>query len=235
MTSPNFCFPVRELENDAVKLTPFDPTKHAGPYFHGSVNHPELYQYMSIGPFASEEEFISRFINDFVNQQSSVQCFAVIDKRKPASVADPDGEVAGMVSYMSASAVHLSAEVGYIIILPPYQRTHVTTHAVGLLLHYAMDSPEQGGLGLRRMQWLADPPNKASLAAAQRMGFQQEGILRWNRVVPDAEARGKVHNGRNGPVYGEQQDRGRDTVYLSLCWDDWTEGKREVVDALMSR
>lgn len=189
---------------------------------------------MSIGPFATEEEFVSKFIHGFTNQPS-VACYAVIDKKKPASTADPEGELAGMVSYMSASALHLSAEVGYIIILPPYQRTHVTTHAVGLLLHYALDSPEQGGLGLRRMQWLADPPNKASLAAAQRMGFQLEGILRWNRVVPDAEARGKVHNGREGPPYGEETDGGRDTAYLSLCWDDWIGGKREFVDELLSR
>lgn len=189
---------------------------------------------MSIGPFATEQDFVAGFLDGFA-AQPSVACFAVIDKKNPPSAADPDGELAGMVSYMSASSLHLLAEVGYIITLPPYQRTHVTTHAVGLLLHYALDSPEQGGLGLRRMQWLADPPNKASLAAAQRMGFQLEGILRWNRVVPDAEARGKIHNGRDGPPYGQQKDGGRDTAYLSLCWDDWLNGKRELVDSLLAR
>lgn len=84
------------------------------------------------------------------------------------------------------------------------------------------------------MQWLADPPNKASLAAAQRMGFRLEGILRWNKVVHDADARGKIHNGRKRPSYGEQRYGGRDTAYLSLCWDDLG-GKREVVDALLER
>ncbi|KAJ5239907.1 hypothetical protein N7468_004526 [Penicillium chermesinum] len=230
----DFCFPVRELSDGFVKLTPFDPTRHAAPYFQGSKDHPELYSYMSIGPFATEQEFVSKFVDGFMSQPS-VACYAVIDKTRPTSEADLEGELAGMVSYMSASAVHLSAEVGYIITLPPYQRTHVTTHAVGLLLHYALDTPEQGGLGLRRMQWLADPPNKASLAAAQRMGFQLEGILRWNKVVPDAEARGKVHNGRERPSYGEVKDGGRDTAYLSLCWDEWIAGKREAVDMLLAR
>lgn len=190
---------------------------------------------MSIGPFDTEQQFTANFIDNFVNAQSSVACFAVIDKTKPCSIADSEGELAGMVSYMAASAIHLSAEVGYIIILPPYQRTHVTTHAVGLLLHYALDSPEQGGLGLRRMQWLADPPNKASISAAQRMGFQLEGILRWNKVIHNADARGKIHNGREKPPYGDQSDGGRDTAYLSLCWDDWLDGKRELVDGLLSR
>lgn len=190
---------------------------------------------MSIGPFDTEQEFVTKFIANFVNAQRLAICFAVIDKKQPPSVVDSEGELAGMISYMAASAAHLSAEVGYIVILPPYQRTHVTTHAVGLLLHYALDSPEKGGLGLRRMQWLADPPNKASLSAAQRMGFQLEGILRWNKVVVDADERGKVHNEREKPPYGEQKDGGRDTAYLSLCWDDWLCGKRDVVDKLLSR
>ncbi|KAI9926183.1 hypothetical protein ASPWEDRAFT_185869 [Aspergillus wentii DTO 134E9] len=230
-----FCFPVRELSSDRVKLTPFNPTKHAAPYFAGSANHPELYRYMSLGPFQTEQEFTTCFIDNMISQNQSMFCFAVIDKTKPASPADPEGQVAGMVSYMSASPVHLSAEVGFIITLSAFQRTHVTTHAVGLLVRYALDSPEQGGLGLRRMQWLADTPNTASLNAAKRMGFQQEGILRWNRAVVDADARGKGHNGREPPAYGNQKDRGRDTVYLSLCWDDWVGGAREQIEQLMRR
>ncbi|RJE19913.1 GNAT family acetyltransferase, partial [Aspergillus sclerotialis] len=195
----NFYFPIRELSSNKVKLTPFDPTKHAKPYFNGSANHPELYKYMSTGPYRTEEHFVTEYLTNRVSKDPSMACFAIIDKTKPGSPADPEGEVAGMVSYMSASPQHMSAEVGYIVILPPFQRTHVTTHAVGLILQYALDSPDQGGLGLRRMQWLADPPNQASMNCARRMGFQFEGILRWNRVVVDAEARGKGHNGRVGP------------------------------------
>lgn len=254
-----FCFPVKDLSSDAVKLTPFEvspsllctllralnliymlirfqPEKHATAYFEGSKDHPELYKYMSIGPYETRDDFINGFLVDLVGKQSpGMTTFAIIDKKRPPSDADPEGQLAGMVSYMAASPVHLSAEVGYIIILPPFQRTHVTTHAVGLLLQYALNSPEQGGLGLRRMQWLADPPNKASLAAARRMGFEQEGILRWNRVMVDAGARGKGHNGREGPPYGKPSDRGRDTVYLSMCWDDWLGGKDKHVERLMLR
>lgn len=62
--------------------------------------------------------------------------------------------------------------------------------------------------------------------AARRMVFQFEGTLRWNRVVVDAEARGKGHNGREGPGYGDGgKHRGRDTAYWSLCWDDWAGGE----------
>ncbi|KAL5357298.1 acyl-CoA N-acyltransferase [Aspergillus floccosus] len=231
-----FCFPVKALSSDVVKLTPFEPEKHATAYFQGSKDHPELYKYMSIGPYKTEADFINGFLVDLVGKQSpGMVTFAIIDKTRAPSDADAEGQLAGMVSYMAASPIHLSAEVGYIIILPPFQRTHVTTHAVGLLLQYALNYPNQGGLGLRRIQWLADLPNKASLVAARRMGFEQEGILRWNRVMVDAEARGKGHNGREVPSYGNASDRGRDTVYLSMCWDDWLGGKDKHVERLMLR
>lgn len=103
---------------------------------------------MSTGPYNSEEHFVTKHLTNRVHQDPSMVCFALIDKTKPASLADP---VAGMVSYMAASPVHMSAEVEYIVILPPFQRTHVTTHAVGFLLQYALDSHEHGGLGLRKM------------------------------------------------------------------------------------
>ena len=38
--------------------------------------------------------------------------FAIIYKQKRASPVDPNGELAGMVSYMKASEIYMSAEVG---------------------------------------------------------------------------------------------------------------------------
>ena len=192
---------------------------------------------MSTGPYKTADEFVEEFLNKRVKaNQSSWVCFAIIDKKKPPSAADPEGELTGMVSYMAADARNQSLEVGYIIVLPPFQRTHVTTNAVGLLLQYALDSPEEGGLGLRRVEWKADTVNPASVRAASRMGFQQDGIIRWGRVAHDAVNRGKEGNGRWMPSHGNKEDVGRDTVILSLCWDDWTQGnKKEVVRELMSR
>lgn len=172
----------------------------------------------------------------FYNQKvgPSMFTFAIIDKKKPASATDPEGELAGMVSYQSASVENQSVELGYIIVLPPFQRTHVTTHTIGLMLQYALDSPKQGGLGLRKVVWKADTVNPASVRAASRMGFTQEGILRWERVAPNAEERGKAGNGREVPPYGNQKDLGRDVVMLSMCWDDWImDGKREFVRGMM--
>ncbi|KAG9093971.1 hypothetical protein FRC06_011292 [Ceratobasidium sp. 370] len=69
-------------------------------------------------------------------------------------------------------------EIGYAIVLPAYQRSFVSTHAIGLLLRYALDLPADGGLGLRRVQWQTHADNAPSIRAARRMGMKLEGIMR---------------------------------------------------------
>lgn len=150
----------------------------------------------------------------------------------PPSSAD----FAGTIGYLHGSPTNLSIEVGFIIVLPPFQRTHVTTNAVGLLLRYALDLPTASppGLGLRRVQWQASERNQASIRVAERMGFKREARLRWDRVF--IGGRGKVGNGediREGdPKPGTL---GRHTVLLAICWDDWENGWREQVTRLMDR
>ena len=116
------------------------------------------------------------------------------------------------------------------ITLPPFQRTHVTTNAIGLLLLYALDLPPHG-LGLRRVQWQANKLNTKSVGAAQKLGFKLEAILRWDRVLPATKA--SVYNGgreREGdPRPGTV---GRDTAMLALCWDDWESERGRVLQAM---
>lgn len=101
-------------------------------------------------------------------------------------------------------------------------------------MHYALDLPENGGLGLRRVQWLANKLNNPSVGLAKRLGFQMEGILRWARVLRPSEAAGS--NGcperKGDPRPGH---KGRDSALLAVCWDDWENGGREKVDAEMNR
>lgn len=66
----------------------------------------------------------------------------------------------------------------------------------------------------------------ASLRVAERVGFRKEAIQRWGAVFP----LGKEGNeGREG----EGKGKGRDVFKLSLCWDDWEGGMREVVEGLL--
>jgi RimJ/RimL family protein N-acetyltransferase len=120
------------------------------------------------------------------------------------------------------------------MILPSFQRTHVTSNAVGLLLHYALDLPVDGGLGLRRAVWQANVFNEASVRSAERMGFKLEAVLRWDRVLPidKDDARNKKGERNGDPRAGCV---GRDTAMLSICWDDWESGGKEHVDSIMDR
>ncbi|PLB50640.1 acyl-CoA N-acyltransferase [Aspergillus steynii IBT 23096] len=232
---PNFCFPVPDLSSDKVKLTPFDITKHSAPLIASTAPHPSLFNYLSWDPFPTADAFNTHFFDAYMTPSDDRTCFAVLDKTaSPSSPStDPQNEdyaLAGMITLMNASPVHRSAEIGWVLTLPNYQRTHVTTHAIGLLLRYALESPAQGGLGLRRVQWIAHSENEASVRAAKRMGLRVEGVLRWHRVIVGAEERGKV-GGREvgGDGYGRVEDRGRDSVVLSVCWDDWIEEVDEAV------
>ena len=128
---------------------------------------------------------------------------------------------------------NLSVKIGFLVILPPFQRTHVITIAVGLL-RYVLDLPTASppGLGLRRVQWQTSDQNDASIRVARRMGFKREGLLRWDRVFLGDQ--GKVGNSediREGdPRPGTL---GRHTLMFAICWDNWENGRRERVAWLM--
>jgi len=165
--------------------------------------------------------------------------------RAPASAAKPTMEMetatamAGVIALIKASPANLSAEIGWVIVFPAFQRRHVASSAVALLLRYCLELPSDPdtesesvdvdvdvdaavGLGLRRVQWLAHAGNEASRRTALRMGFREEGTLRWERVI----APGKVGNGipvRDGDPLGGARPS-RHSVVLSLCVDDWEEG-----------
>jgi RimJ/RimL family protein N-acetyltransferase len=190
---------------------------------------------MPSGPFSTLSEFLSQFLHKTSLPDPSFVTYAIIDKTRPHSPSDPEGELAGMMSFMDTSPVHLSTEIGYVVVLPNYQRTHVTTNAIGLMLQYALDSEEKGGLGLRRVQWKANERNEGSIKAAERLGFRREGLLRWHFVFRDGERKGKAGNGRALPRGSYKGDLGRDTVVLGICWDDWEEGAKEVVERVMAR
>ncbi|KAJ6531788.1 hypothetical protein B0H19DRAFT_1325931 [Mycena capillaripes] len=148
---------------------------------------------------------------------------AVIDKTK-----GEEGAFAGVLGLIHTSLRNLSTEIACVICFPEFQRTLVNTNAVGILLRYCLDLPENGGLGVRRVQWTVNPANAASVRAAERMGMKVEGTLRWTWVLPEGKE-GKAAGAGRGEVVG------RDSVLLAICWDDWEHGGREHVERIMER
>lgn len=191
------------------------------------------WNYLSYGPFESTEEFVQEFWENGMKANPTSTTFTILDKVRPLAV---NGEpvIAGMVSYINSSDTDACTEIGFVVVLPQFHRTHVTSNMVGLLMHYALDLPEAGGLGLRRLQWVCNTKNYPSLKVAERMGFRFEGVLRWARVLPPNKAIGyKAAPERSGdPRAG---NGGRDSAFSACCWDDWEGGVRDWVDKVMAR
>ncbi|OAX33437.1 hypothetical protein K503DRAFT_775607, partial [Rhizopogon vinicolor AM-OR11-026] len=231
----NFCFPLRELESDRVKLVPFIPDLHADLYLQGSAAHPELYDFTSFGPFSDVSDFVQQLIHGPMGSNTAV-LYAIIDKTRisPSSSSKlTSANFAGIIGFINTSPVHSSTEISPVFTLPPFQRTHVTTNAIGLLLQYALDLPPHG-LGLRRVQWKANRLNTKSISAAQKLGFKLEAISRWARVLPASKAiasnDGRLREGDPRP-----DTVGMDRAELALCWDDWESEGARVLQAMDRR
>ncbi|KAL1714992.1 acyl-CoA N-acyltransferase [Schizophyllum commune] len=217
---PNFCFPLPEsIENDKVKLVPFDPSIHADAFVAGSKDHPWLFDHLIYGPWQTPADMASQWFEPTIHANPAVVLFAVLDK------LSPNTPLAGIMAYLNTSAPNLVTEIGYITTLPAFQRTHVSSNAVVVLMKYALDLPP-AGLGLRRLEWRANSLNTKSIALAMRMGYQLDGVLRWDRVYP-GDKKGNGRKVREDDV--KPGTVGRDTALLSVCWDDWLNGVRDVV------
>ncbi len=215
---------------------PFQPALHGKEYFEATLPAPEIYDFLPFGPYTSSEAFIDEVIYPRVQKDPGIILFAILDKTKPRPPPEKnregakpeklevtEGSFAGVIGLLNTKPNNLATEIGFVIIFPEFQRTHVTTNATGLLLQWCLNLPKEGGLGLRRVQWQTNNLNDASKRAAERVGFQLESVERWQRVLPE----GKVGTGSEGVIDkdGRKDWPGRHTAILSLCWDDWAERK----------
>ncbi|KAF7345860.1 Acyl-N-acyltransferase [Mycena venus] len=75
---------------------------------------------------------------------------------------------------------------------------------------------------------------RASMRAAERLGFRHEGVPRWDHILRPGKAANRVDVAlRAGDP--KPDSPGTDMVVYSLCWDDWEGGAREAVDKIMQR
>jgi len=252
----NFCLPVPgSLESERVRLVPFvasfhqyvwsscsqsfrsfQPAVHFDQYFQGVRDHPELFTYLPYGPFTTTGE-ARIFLEDYIRSKTGALLFTILDRTK-RDVLRPcqGGTFAGVIAYINTFPEQLSTEIGHVCILPAWQKTFLTTNAAGLLMKHALDlprpdSPNEGGWGLRRLQWQANEQNEPSVRAAKRLGFNFEGIIRWQRILMDENKAG-VKSRQGDPL---KEYPGRHTAMLSMCWDDWMKDGRNMIEAMMAR
>ncbi|KAJ2897354.1 acetyltransferase [Zalerion maritima] len=198
-SKPNVCFPVRKLENDRLKLIPFKIEAHAQlAYDQGTTD-----------PFAYAQETEGAFL------------YAIIDKTKPSSVEDPDGAMARIVSFTEGNVEARAVEIGTVRIFPSHQDTGLATLAAKILLDYAFAAPEEGGLGLLRVEWHSNTENAASIATAHKLGFEMIGAVKYESCLADGKARGKIGNGKPLPRWCKAGDVFRDLAMYAMYWDSW--------------
>ncbi|KAF7324815.1 Glycoside hydrolase family 1 protein [Mycena kentingensis (nom. inval.)] len=230
----NFCFPIPpKIECDLVRLVPFVPSIHSEPFFAATKAHPELWNFLPFGPFSSADEFTSSLITDHIQPNKGSVLFAIFNK-------PPTGEpeLSGTIGLLNTSPTNLCTELGFVVVLPAFQGTHVARRAAALLLRWVLSTPAQfpGGLALRRAAWQANAANTRSIRVAERMGFRREALLRWERTLPPGLGKEAFGNGamlREGDPTPNRVSR--HTVMLSCCWDDWEQGGvRDLVHKILS-
>lgn len=149
-----------------------------------------LWTYMPMGPFGSVSE-----LKDWMDGACTSEdpLFLVI--------IDVDSDKAiGFASYLRIKPDIGVLEVGYIAFSPRLQKTRAATEAMYLMMRRVFDE-----LGYRRYEWKCDALNAASREAAQRLGFQFEGIFR----------QATIYKGRN-----------RDTAWFAMLDRDWPRMKQ---------
>ena len=168
-------------------LVPLDPAAHVEdllPRLGGEEN-AALWTWMPDGPYLSKADL-----------QAGLQAKAAAPDPLFFTILDaPTGRALGLASLMRIDPKHGVIEVGGIMFSPELQKSRIATEAMYLLASYIFES-----LKNRRYEWKCNALNEPSRRAAQRLGFQFEGIFRQHMIV----------KGQN-----------RDTAWFSMLDSEW--------------
>ncbi|KAJ1324207.1 N-acetyltransferase [Microdochium nivale] len=219
------------LHGSYVTLEPLDADRHAASLHTALCELPGRiaggaaaaaawpgWAYLPVGPFASEADFTRQVVAYSGSRDPFF--YAVVTRRDivatsptaigpdaqgnaanttTTTVTAPAGSAVGWISFLNVETAHQSIEIGHICFSPALQRTAASTEAFYLMMRHAFDD-----LGSRRVEWKCDSLNQPSMRAAERLGFEFEGVFRKHRIV----------RGRN-----------RDTAWYSVVDDEWLGGQ----------
>ncbi|MBP3996632.1 GNAT family N-acetyltransferase [Pseudomonas koreensis] len=97
------------------------------------------------------------------------------------------GEVIGSTRFWKIDPLNRKLEIGSSWLSARFQKTFVNTEAKYLMLRHAFEV-----LDCVRVQFTTDENNQKSRHAILRLGAQQEGIVRHERIMPDGRKRNSV-------------------------------------------
>ena len=128
--------------------------------------------------------------------------FAIVETAK--------GKPVGSTRYLNIRPEHRSLEIGWTWLGRDWQRTGVNTETKLLLLTHAFEQ-----LHCVRVEFKTDARNARSQKALERIGAQQEGVLRKHMIV--------------------QADFARDSVYYSIIDSEWPKLKKRLARLLVRK
>ncbi|WOC16810.1 GNAT family N-acetyltransferase [Pseudochrobactrum sp. MP213Fo] len=175
------------LEGRTVRLEPLDAARHAQGLFEASSVDDAGQRFTWLFEYAPETPEQMRPWLEKSAVSVDPLFFAVVDK--------VSGKAAGRQALMRIDAVNGSAEIGHIYWGPLIARKVAATEAQYLFMRYIFDE-----LGYRRYEWKCNNDNLPSKRAAERFGFQFEGVFRQHLVA----------KGKN-----------RDTAWFSIIDSEW--------------
>jgi N-acetyltransferase len=188
------------LQGRYVRLEPL--TEAHVPALAEAGNDARIWQFMVYGQILSEED-MRKWVRNLLGLQAAGTDlpFAVIHLAS--------GRVAGATRFMEIRPPHRGLEIGGTWYGLEFQHTAVNTECKYLLLRYAFET-----LGTIRVQFKADLRNERSRHAIERIGAQQEGILRNHYILPDGVR--------------------RDSVFYSIIESEWP-GVKDRLEEKLSR
>ena len=179
--------PPAEMTGQYCVLAPVDLGLHAKELFQAFAQDKisRNWTYLPYGPFASFESFREWMHTTCTGSDPLFHTIVDLSSERPV----------GLASYLRIEPESGVIEVGHIHYSPLLQKTRPATEAMYLMMKRVFD-----GLGYRRYEWKCDALNGPSRRAAERLGFQFEGIFR----------QATVYKGRN-----------RDTAWYSIIDREW--------------
>ncbi|KAJ9102949.1 hypothetical protein QFC19_004505 [Naganishia cerealis] len=269
--------PVPILSSSKVTLIPFLPAWHARHYAHHLQNDEDLVKWMPYSPNPAHgyEELLECYEKNLRGMPGSV-LFSVFDTSGktsaqpaiPGNVQLPDWHppmetFAGVMGLLNTDRDSLVTEIGHILILRHAQRTHVSSHAIGLLMHYALDHPYveipssrvpslRSGSSVEEVEPLLSPFVASPTSQPQRaLGLRRCQWQCHHLNAPSSRAAQRMGFSPEGIIRmqrivasgdepGRKGDGGftgsRSSWVGSVTWYDWeSNGVKDLVDRQMSR
>ena len=173
------------------RVEPLDIDRHAAELFEANGDDAEGRNWTYLSAHAPRDlESYRTWLEGFGDDP---MLHVVIDARTNKAV--------GVAALMRIDPANGVIEVGHINYSPRLQRTAASTEALYLMMRRVFDE-----LGYRRFEWKCDALNAPSRAAAERLGFQFEGVFRQALVY---------------------KNRNRDTAWFSILDREWPALKAE--------